>query len=197
VLPFLRSRTLLLLAIPASSPIGCGYEQVEPPKDVPIFGAAATPAPSLPVEYFADDFALATQSKVFPELSRAAQLGLVRLSSARVVTSAAIGAGGTLSPHAEAFRALLAEARARDAFSELVALSNPHAQLYGLAGLTILDNPAAARWARRLMGNTEEVATMRGCVGGSEGFGRMVSFSEAGKPLVWSASWPKELAGQP
>ena len=75
-----------------------------------------------------------------------------------------IGVGGDASPHAIAFRTVLAEPDASDLFSDLIDRGEPAGQLYGLAGLKLTAPAAYERELPRFLVNSEWIETAEGCV---------------------------------
>jgi hypothetical protein len=75
-----------------------------------------------------------------------------------------IGVGGRPSPHATAFRAVLAEPDASDLFADLIETGEPAGQLYGLAGLQLTAHTAYERELPRYLANSDSLVTAEGCV---------------------------------
>ena len=198
---FLKSqrqlRVLAVLVLVASA--SCGYEPVQPPPNLRTDLDPPPPPGPPPADpsFLEDVYRLAETSTVYSRLGPAGKEALVRLSCAKAITTRGIGAGGTLSPHAEAFRFLLREPAARDAFAELSELPNPHAQVYGLAGLGLTDQRSFSRRFRALAGSPAELVTLRGCIVGAAIVREVLQYSSKGDPIVWFEEWVNDLAGTP
>jgi hypothetical protein len=120
------------------------------------------------------------------------------LLAARLFTDDAIGGGGLLSPHARAFRTLLAESDAPAVFRDLLARGSPSAQLYGLCGLWLTDRPALYSMFEPFRSDTREVTTMIGCVSRVQQIGKLVMTQQllAADPEFGLGDWALKLAGR-
>lgn len=185
-----------LLASLALVLAGCGYQPVDPPPGMALSVSPPPPGkpPSALAEFVGDQFGVVTTSKIYSSLSQPGKGAFLRLANARIVTSVGIGISGSRSPLSDAFYELLQDPRAREAFGELAQSDNPHAVLYGIAGLMLTDPPAANRFVRRWMGSRAPVETMSGCVGSSSSLDELLSFDPAGNPVVWNEYWAPSLA---
>jgi len=119
------------------------------------------------------------------------------LLAARLFTDDWIG-GGVLSPHAKAFRTLLAEPEAPAVFRDLLARGSPSGQLYALCGLWLTDRPALYSILAPFRSDTREVTTMIGCVPSVQRIGRLVTMQSllAADPQFGLAEWAMKLAGR-
>ena len=75
-----------------------------------------------------------------------------------------VGDGGAASPHAVAFRTVLAEPDAPELFADLIATGEPAGQLYGLAGLKLTALAAYERELPRYLAREDSIVTAEGCV---------------------------------
>ncbi len=167
-------------------------ESVDPP--APRARELPNPVPEL--ECQADDGAVRAQSRIHSALSAQAQAAYVCLATTRVFTSSGLGHGSMPSPHADAFRILLPEPGAHGAFAELLESRNPTSQLYGLAGVRLLD-PQFFRLAARALGNSEALVwTVSGCMVSERALGEVVSDSRPGSCDIESGCWAEDLAGR-
>jgi hypothetical protein len=132
---------------------------------------------------------------VLQNLSPAGQAALLQLANATVFTSSHIGFSGTLSPHAAAFRALLAERAAHAAFAELADSKHPEPQLYGLAGLYLVDQDQFQSRANQLLATTTKARTLQGCTGGDQTISAIIGSKAIGPAHLLDGSWPRDLAG--
>lgn len=190
-----------LVAAVALGVLACGYEPVDPPPTLPASAFAVPPSasafavpPSALAEFAGDRLDVASTSKAYRLLSDPGRDGFVRVANARIVTSTGIGIAGSRSPLADAFYSLLMDPQSKEAFVELAESTNPHAVLYGIAGLSLVDQSLATRYVRRWMGSREAVETMSGCVSSASSLSRLLHFDAAGHPVVWDEYWPSSLA---
>jgi hypothetical protein len=148
------------------------------------------------LKFRGDLVGFARSSTVYPMLSDRGKLSLLVLANAKVFVMDAIGYAGSLPPQARAFRNLLKEARAADAFSELVGSASPPAQLYGLSGLYLVDRDNYEKHAVQLRRGNARVRTFIGCSLDEQAVAYVIG---KGNPDRWEIAggwWPLALAGR-
>jgi hypothetical protein len=147
--------------------------------------------------YHGDRRSYGPQSAVLSTLTPRGQHALLILANATGFTAEALGVGGTLSPHAEAFRHLLAEPHTLAAFLELAHARDTSAKLYGLSGLYLLDPPTYQSLANTLRHNNTPVVTQIGCIILTRTVSDIVGHGTPRRWEIESGVWPRALAGRP
>jgi predicted metal-binding membrane protein len=147
------------LPVPASPPpVATG--ELEPPRDCEV----------------RDDPGGYASRPMAGSLSPKAREAFVLLANAEMLCWEVVGSNARVPDTAPAFRALAKDARAAEAFRDLVASATLSGQLYGLAGLYLTDSPAFAKEAIRYeqMGTDVSVLSQFGCVVNDERVGPFV-----------------------
>ena len=185
---------LLAIALAACRPI----DRVDPPPSLLTQGSPPPPprAPGPTADYHGDDVGFSQSSRVLSTLDSQGQDALLRLANAKVFTSAAIGFAGSLSPHAQAFRALLHSKQARPAFLELAEQTRPEPRLYGLAGLYLVDSSRFVALANQSRALDWEANTIQGCTYMTRSLANVIGTRQP-RTGLWTGDWSRDLAGQP
>jgi hypothetical protein len=101
-------------------------------------------------------------------LDAAARADVELLVSAEVFFPSGHGGWGGVDAGAEALRRLVAGQHTAGVFLDIIERGTPAGQMYGLAGLYFADPAAYEVEVRRLVNDTTEVTTQRGCIRMSE-----------------------------
>ena len=117
-----------------------------------------------------------------------AELALLVLERAERFTSGAVGPGGITPPEVLAWRVTAQQPDAEQRFARLVISQNGAAAAFGLAGMAYVA-PGRLPIARRVIARraTTRVATLRGCVPGTETLGVLL------EQLAAREWWPEYL----
>jgi hypothetical protein len=130
---------------------------------------------------------LAMQKPVFDinQRDEPARQAFARLMAAEAFAIGPVGFAARTSETETAFRALLADAHAVDAFHQLIADAKPEGRAYGLLGLYIKDRNDFEKEAARIRDASPEqrVQVMSGCVIMPEGMNELI-----GKFAFYAAS---------
>jgi hypothetical protein len=132
---------------------------------------------------------------ITPPLSNDGELALKTLASSGCFNSDAIGVSGKTPNEALAFRTLMRENSATQAFLHLSSSKNLVAQLYGLSGLFLLDKSAYDTRAKAILENGGEVCTFLGCIGSRKSVANVIGTGDANRWEISSGVWPNALAG--
>jgi hypothetical protein len=184
------------LIIVLASVIAVACHRPDPLDDSAITLPSQPPAPPN-WRYHGDQRRIAQRSSVLPTLTLPGRHAFLVLANAEGFTRDGIGIANALSPHARAFRVLLADPRAVAAFRELATAPELPPRLYGLSGLYLLAPIDYRRYAERLRHSRETVTTQGGCTISDVLVSDVIG---TGDPTHWeieSGVWPKALAGRP
>jgi hypothetical protein len=120
------------------------------------------------------------------------------LLTTKTLAGSTVEAGGRTSGQAWAFRRILNEPDARDAFADLLHRGQMAGRLYALCGLYLLDPPEFARQVQPYRTNREEVNTFFGCLFGPKPVCDLIH-KEYKNGQVWGIAdgdLPRELKGR-
>ena len=132
---------------------------------------------------------------IVPPLSHDAELAFKTLAASGCFVSHAVGFHGKTPDEALAFRTLMRENLATQAFLHLSSSKNIVAQLYGLSGLFLLDKSAYEIRAKAILENDGDVCTVLGCIISREPVASVIGTGDAKRWEISGGVWPNALAG--
>lgn len=130
-----------------------------------------------------------------PALSARGREALYLLDASDCFKMSHVGRTGETPPEAVAFRDLLREPAAIDAFHALTESNRLPARLYGLCGLYLTDRALYEAQARSVQLRGGEVCTEMGCIRDKYPVAGVIGHGESDRWEIANGHWPADLAG--